>query len=180
MGLGMDAVNLRIEPRPNRQARTGQAKRTAEKVIQGNAILIGDNSREGRSQNTAIFLEQMLVKIGRAVIVKGQNARQFGGRALRLQHPGPRASTVAGRPGNLLPVDAIDPSVAPGTGTPEIGGLTTREAEQLIRLLDGLKLVGAEVVEVSPPFDLTAMSSIAGATVMFELMCILARQAFKQ
>lgn len=73
-------------------------------------------------------------------------------------------------------IDAIDPSMAPGTGTPEIGGFTTREAQQLVRLLDGLNLVGADVVEVSPPFDLADMTSIAGATIMFELMCILARQ----
>ena len=76
-------------------------------------------------------------------------------------------------------IDAIDPSMAPGTGTPEIGGFTTREAQQLVRLLDGLNLVGADVVEVSPPFDLAGMTSIAGATIMFELMCILARQVEK-
>lgn len=73
-------------------------------------------------------------------------------------------------------IDAIDPSMAPGTGTPEIGGFATREAQQLVRLLDGLNLVGADVVEVSPPFDLAGMTSIAGATILFELMCILARQ----
>jgi len=73
-------------------------------------------------------------------------------------------------------IDSIDPSMAPGTGTPEIGGFSTREAQQLIRLLDGLNLVGADVVEVAPPFDVGGMTSIAGATVMFELMCILARQ----
>lgn len=76
-------------------------------------------------------------------------------------------------------IDAIDPSMAPGTGTPEIGGFTTREAQQMVRLLDGLNLVGADVVEVSPPFDLAGMTSIAGATIMFELMCILARQIEK-
>lgn len=76
-------------------------------------------------------------------------------------------------------IDAIDPSMAPGTGTPEIGGFTTREAQQMVRRLDGLNLVGADVVEVSPPFDLAGMTSIAGATIMFELMCILARQIEK-
>lgn len=76
-------------------------------------------------------------------------------------------------------IDAIDPSMAPGTGTPEIGGFTTREAQQLVRLLDGLNLVGADVVEVSPPFDLAGMTSIVGATILFELMCILARKVEK-
>lgn len=51
-------------------------------------------------------------------------------------------------------IDSIDPSMAPGTGTPEIGGFSTREAQQLIRLLDGLNLVGADVVEVAPPLML--------------------------
>ncbi|MBO9123841.1 MULTISPECIES: agmatinase [unclassified Rhizobium] len=73
-------------------------------------------------------------------------------------------------------IDSIDPSMAPGTGTPEIGGFSTREAQQMVRLLDGLNLVGADLVEVAPPFDLAGMTSIAGATMMFELMCILARQ----
>ncbi|WP_337270884.1 agmatinase [Oryzifoliimicrobium ureilyticus] len=73
-------------------------------------------------------------------------------------------------------IDSIDPSMAPGTGTPEIGGFTTREAQQLIRLLDGVNLVGADVVEVAPPFDLVNMTSIVGATMMFEILCIMARQ----
>lgn len=73
-------------------------------------------------------------------------------------------------------IDSIDPSMAPGTGTPEIGGFTTREAQQLIRLLDGVNLVGADVVEVAPPFDIGNMTSIVGATILFELLCILARQ----
>ena len=73
-------------------------------------------------------------------------------------------------------VDAIDPSMAPGTGTPEIGGLTTREAQQMLRLLTGLDIAGADVVEVAPPFDIGGMTALVGATVMFELLCILAGQ----
>lgn len=72
-------------------------------------------------------------------------------------------------------IDSLDPSMAPGTGTPEIGGLTTREAQQAIRLLDGLNLVGADVVEVSPPFDVGGVTALAGATMLFELLCIAAR-----
>ena len=71
-------------------------------------------------------------------------------------------------------IDSIDPSMAPGTGTPEIGGFTTREAQQMVRLLEGIDIVGADVVEVSPPFDLSGMTAIAGATIMFELMCVIA------
>jgi guanidinopropionase len=71
-------------------------------------------------------------------------------------------------------IDAIDPSMAPGTGTPEIGGITTREAQAMLRLLRGLSITGADVVEVSPPFDLGGMTALAGATVMFELLCVMA------
>lgn len=71
-------------------------------------------------------------------------------------------------------IDAIDPSMAPGTGTPEAGGLTTREALAMIRLLAGVNIAGADVVEVSPPFDLGGMTALAGATVLFELMCVMA------
>lgn len=71
-------------------------------------------------------------------------------------------------------IDAIDPSMAPGTGTPEAGGLTTREALAMLRLLEGVNIAGADVVEVSPPFDLGGMTALAGATVLFELMCVMA------
>ena len=71
-------------------------------------------------------------------------------------------------------IDVIDPSMAPGTGTPEIGGMTTREAQAVLRLLRGLAIVGADVVEVAPPFDLAGMTALAGATVMFELLCVIA------
>ena len=73
-------------------------------------------------------------------------------------------------------IDVIDPSMAPGTGTPEIGGITTREAQAVLRLLRGLAIVGADVVEVAPPFDLAGMTALAGATVMFELLCVIAEK----
>jgi guanidinopropionase len=71
-------------------------------------------------------------------------------------------------------IDVLDPSMAPGTGTPEIGGMTAREAQAALRLLRGLAIAGADVVEVSPPFDLAGMTALAGATVMFELLCVIA------
>lgn len=73
-------------------------------------------------------------------------------------------------------IDSIDPSMAPGTGTPEIGGFTTREAQQMLRLLGPVNIAGADVVEVAPPFDVGGMTALAGATVMFELMCVMATQ----
>ena len=72
-------------------------------------------------------------------------------------------------------VDGLDPVYAPGTGTPEIGGLTTLEAQHLIRGLEGLNLIGGDVVEVSPPFDPSGNTALVGATMMFEILCVLAK-----
>lgn len=72
-------------------------------------------------------------------------------------------------------VDGLDPAYAPGTGTPEIGGFTTFEAQQMIRSLGNLNLVGADVVEVSPPFDPSGVTALVGATMMFELLCVCAQ-----
>jgi guanidinopropionase len=71
-------------------------------------------------------------------------------------------------------IDGIDPSQAPGTGTPEIGGFSTHQAQRLIRKLEGLNVIGADLVEVSPPFDPTGMTAWAGCGIIFELLCILA------
>ena len=71
-------------------------------------------------------------------------------------------------------IDVIDPSMAPGTGTPEIGGVFTRDAQAMVRSLAGVDIVGADVVEVSPPFDVGGMTALAGATMMFELLCVMA------
>jgi guanidinopropionase len=71
-------------------------------------------------------------------------------------------------------IDALDPSIAPGTGTPEAGGLTMREAQGLVRGLRGLNLIGADVVEVSPPFDPGTNTALCGATILYELLCVVA------
>jgi guanidinopropionase len=71
-------------------------------------------------------------------------------------------------------IDCIDPAFAPGTGTPEIGGFTTREAQLLVRRLEGLNLIGADLVEVSPPFDNSGNTAWVGVSIMFELLCMLA------
>ena len=71
-------------------------------------------------------------------------------------------------------VDALDPVYAPGTGTPEIGGLTTLEAQHLVRGLQGLNLIGGDVVEVSPPFDPSGNTAMVAATMAFEILCVLA------
>ena len=78
-------------------------------------------------------------------------------------------------------VDGLDPVYAPGTGTPEIGGITTIEALELLRGLRGLNLIGGDVVEVAPPFDPSGNTALVGATLMYEILCLLAeaRVGFK-
>ena len=71
-------------------------------------------------------------------------------------------------------IDSLDPAFAPGTGTPEIGGLTSVEALTLLRTLRGVRLMGCDVVEVAPPFDPTGGTSLIAATVLYELLCLVA------
>ncbi|MEM9222803.1 MAG: agmatinase [Pseudomonadota bacterium] len=82
---------------------------------------------------------------------------------------------IGDRPSYLtFDIDVIDPALAPGTGTPEIGGINAFEAQQLIRSLYGLNLVAADLVEVSPPFDPSGVTAWTGASLLFEILCILA------
>lgn len=71
-------------------------------------------------------------------------------------------------------IDGIDPAFAPGTGTPEIGGFTTFQAQQMCRKLSGLDIAGCDLVEVSPPFDASGGTAWVGVSMMFELLCPLA------
>ena len=71
-------------------------------------------------------------------------------------------------------IDFIDPTFAPGTGTPEVGGPNSFEALQVVRELEGLNIVGADMVEVSPPFDQAGGTAFLGVSVMFELLCVMA------
>lgn len=70
-------------------------------------------------------------------------------------------------------IDSLDPAFAPGTGTPEIGGPTTREILELIRGLKGVNLVGGDVVEVAPQYDATTNTAQAGAQVLFEILSLM-------
>ena len=71
-------------------------------------------------------------------------------------------------------IDSLDPSHAPGTGTPEAGGLTALQALRLLRELRGIDFVGGDLVEVSPPFDTGTLTALNGASVLFEILCLLA------
>ena len=70
-------------------------------------------------------------------------------------------------------IDCLDPAFAPGTGTPVWGGLSSAQAAMILRDLAGINLVGGDVVEVSPPYDTTGATAIAGAHVAMEILCLL-------
>ena len=72
-------------------------------------------------------------------------------------------------------IDGIDPTYAPGTGTPEVGGFNVRESQLIVREMKDVNFIGADVVEVSPPFDLNNMTSLVGATIAFEILCAMTK-----
>ena len=100
--------------------------------------------------------------------------------AAQVHREGPEATvarikTILGdRPCYLTwDIDALDPAFAPGTGTPVWGGLTSAQAAAMLRGLAGINIVGGDIVEVSPPFDTTGATAIAGAHVATEILCLL-------
>jgi agmatinase len=71
-----------------------------------------------------------------------------------------------------LDIDCVDPAFAPGTGTPQVGGFTSAQMLELLRALRGLKIVGCDLVEVSPPYDNGAITSLLAANLLYELLCV--------
>ncbi len=95
--------------------------------------------------------------------------------------PGAVAAQLLDRVGDApvyvsIDVDVMDPAHAPGTGTPEAGGLTSRELLATLRALDGVRLVAADVVEVVPAYDHAELTSIAASNVIYELLALFARR----
>jgi guanidinopropionase len=83
---------------------------------------------------------------------------------------------VADRPTYVsFDIDFVDPAFAPGTGTPEVGGPSSFEALQVVRALADVNIIGADLVEVSPPFDSSGATAWLGASLMFELLCVMAQ-----
>lgn len=72
-------------------------------------------------------------------------------------------------------IDFVDPTFAPGTGTPEVGGPNSFQALQVVRELDGVNIIGADMVEVSPPFDTSGGTAFLGVSIMFELLCVMSK-----
>jgi guanidinobutyrase len=77
-------------------------------------------------------------------------------------------------------IDGIDPSFAPGTGTPEIGGLTTPQALEIIRGCRGLDLVGCDLVEVAPAYDTSGNTALLAANLLFEMLCVMPGVEYRQ
>jgi agmatinase/guanidinopropionase len=114
------------------------------------------------------FHDQHGIEVARIETVKEQGTAWVAERFARLRG-GPVYCS--------FDIDAVDPAFAPGTGTPEVGGLTSYEALVLVRSLAGQSLVGADVVEVSPPYDGPGqITALLGANLLFELVSLLALQ----
>lgn len=71
-----------------------------------------------------------------------------------------------------LDIDVVDPAFAPGTGTPQVGGLSSAQILELVRCLEGLNIVGCDLVEVSPPYDNGSITSLLAANLLYELVCL--------
>ena len=109
---------------------------------------------------------------------RGWGFRQFPAEALWHKSLSPLGQEIRDEIGDTkvyvtYDIDSLDPAYAPGTGTPEIGGLTTPQALQLIRALAGLNIVGCDLVEVSPPYDPSGNTALTGANLLYELLCVL-------
>lgn len=92
----------------------------------------------------------------------------------------PTLPDLRGKPTYLsFDIDCLDPAYAPGTGTPVPGGMNTYEAQRILRSLQIDQLVAADIVEISPPYDQSEITALAGVDVMFELLCIMAAGARK-
>ena len=110
--------------------------------------------------------------IGRGVTILGAEEVHEGGPAAVAQ----RIRAVVGdAPAYLsFDIDALDPAFAPGTGTPEIGGLASWQARAILRRLAGLRFLGMDVVEVSPPYDVAEITALAAATMAWDYIALLA------
>jgi agmatinase len=113
--------------------------------------------------------------VGKGVtIVSAEDVHEAGPKAIaeRIR------AVVGDMPAYLsFDVDALDPAFAPGTGTPEVGGLATWQARAILRRLAGLSFVGMDVVEVSPPYDVAEITALAAATMAWDYLALLAPRA---
>jgi agmatinase len=143
-----------------------------------------------RAFEERLLVEEHSIHVGIRGPIYGQadlaDDRRFGFRTIRasdLDDLGLNGTigAITERVGDLpvylsLDIDVLDPAFAPGTGTPESGGLTSRELLRVLRGLTTVNLVSGDVVEVAPPYDQAEVTSIAAATVIFDLLGLLSRR----
>ncbi len=112
--------------------------------------------------------------VGRGVtIISAQEAHEVGPAALAARI----RDTVGDTPAYLsFDIDVLDPAFAPGTGTPEIGGLASWQAQAILRHLTDIRFLGMDVVEVAPAYDAAEITALAGATMVWEYLCLLGAQ----
>ena len=104
-------------------------------------------------------------------IVPAQTVHEAGPKEIAAQV----RNVIGGAPAYLsFDIDALDPAFAPGTGTPEIGGLATWQAQPILRRLGGLDFRGMDVVEVAPPYDVAEITALAAATIAWEYLALIA------
>jgi len=116
-----------------------------------------DDIKWGEDQGFTCITIDTYEDMGRAKVIK---------EIARVTGAGPTYITID--------IDGIDPAWAPGTGVPEIGGLTPRDAQVIIRSLQGKHLVGGDICEVAPCYDPTGITSVTAANLMWEMLCVIA------
>ena len=126
-------------------------------VDPASSVQIGIRTYNADSHGFSIFSAEDVVDLGTDVLVKKVRAR------------------VGTKPAYItFDIDCLDPSMAPGTGTPVIGGLSSLQAQQILRGLRGINLVGADVVEVAPAYDKDQITALAAATLAMNMVGLFA------
>ena len=156
-----------------------------------NDAMFGEKIAHGttfrRAQEEGLLNSQRVVQIG--LRAQGYSADDFnwsrnqGFRVVQAEECwhkslAPLMAEVREKMGDLpvyisFDIDGIDPAWAPGTGTPEVGGLTTIQALEIIRGCAGLNVIGGDLVEVSPPYDTTGNTALLAANLLYEMLCVL-------
>ena len=147
----------------------------------GDAARIDHGTMFGKGIASGVIDPSRSVQVGiRTVNADPMGVEAISARDVREAAPGAVAARVREVAGDgpvylTFDIDCLDPAVAPGTGTPVWGGLTSGEAADILRDLDGLPVVGGDVVEVAPAYDPTGATAVAGAHVLMELICLWGR-----
>ncbi|MFM8747058.1 MAG: agmatinase [Aestuariivirga sp.] len=131
-------------------------KRTIQIGLRGSRFS-PDDIKWGQDQGFTCITFEDYERMGRAAVIA---------RAAEVLGDGPSYITID--------IDGIDPAWAPGTGVPEIGGLTPRDVQVMLRSLQGKKLVGGDICEVAPCFDPTGVTAVTAANLMWEMLCVMA------